>query len=218
MQKKLIKFSVFPIAVALLSLSFSTRGIDKEDTSNLIDDEVAMVDELAMGFEVDTARIAYPVLQDDYNGFKAALGFRESQGKYHLINPYGYMGKYQFGKITLAALGIHDIQDFLMNPALQEEAFYAFMARNKWILEKDIKKYSGTYIDGVQVTESGILAAAHLAGPGGVRKYLRSGGQRSSSDAFGTTVRHYLQQFGGYDVSSIKPIKNATVQRLFASN
>jgi hypothetical protein len=61
------------------------------------------------------------------------------------------------------------------------------------------------------VTESGILAAAHLAGPGSVKKYLRSWGAQAFSDAFGTTIKTYMKRFGGYDVSFIKTKKNARV-------
>ena len=60
-------------------------------------------------------------------------------------------------------IGIHDSSDFMNDTRLQEDAFNAYTARNKWILRRDIKRYAGTYINGVRVTESGILAAAHLA-------------------------------------------------------
>ena len=46
--------------------------------------------------------------------------------------------------------------------------------RNKWILRREIKWYSNRYLSNVFSTESGIIAAAHLSGPGNVKKYLRS--------------------------------------------
>ena len=64
---------------------------------------------------------------------------------------------------------------------------------------------------GVKVTESGILAAAHLAGPGSVKKFLRSYGGNNISDAYGSTVRAYLKKFSGYDTSMITPDKKARV-------
>ena len=75
---------------------------------------------------------------------------------------------------------------------------------NKWILRKDIKRSVGKIINGVKITESGILAAAHLSGAGNVKKYLRSNGNLSFSDAYGTTIQSYMKNFGGYDVSSIE--------------
>ena len=58
-------------------------------------------------------------------------------------------------------------------------------------------------MNGVEVTESGILAAAHLAGPGAVKEYLRSGGVSGFEDAFGTTIRYYMKRFAGYDTSYV---------------
>ena len=59
------------------------------------------------------------------------------------------------------------------------------------------------------VTESGILAAAHLAGPGSVKKYLRSYGLDNFADGYGTTICHYMKRFSGYDTSFVKPNKKA---------
>ncbi|CAI8316699.1 MAG: Uncharacterised protein [Flavobacterium sp. SCGC AAA160-P02] len=75
---------------------------------------------------------------------------------------------------------------------------------NKWILRKDIKRSVGKSINGVKITESGILAAAHLSGAGNVKKYLRSNGNLNFSDAYGTSIQSYMKNFGGYDVSSIE--------------
>lgn len=144
-------------------------------------------------------------------GFKEALGYKESRGNYRVINEFGYMGKYQFGKGTLQMIGIYNSERFLKDTRLQEEAFTAYTARNKWILRKDIERYTGRYINGVKITESGILAAAHLAGAGNVKKYLRSGGSVGFSDAFGTSIRTYLKKFSGYDTSLIEADKQATV-------
>ena len=97
------------------------------------------------------------------------------------------------------------------NPVWQEKAFVANASRNKWVLRKDIKRFNGKVINGVKVTESGILAAAHLAGPGSVKSYLRSGGVEGFRDAFGTSIRSYMKKFSGYDVSFIEPNRTAKV-------
>jgi len=99
----------------------------------------------------------------------------------------------------------------LYNPELQEKAFFANAERNKWILRKDIKRFVGRKISGVTITESGILAAAHLAGPGSVKKFLRSYGGNNNSDAYGSTVKHYMKKFSGYDTSVVVPNKKARV-------
>ncbi|PID71129.1 MAG: peptidoglycan-binding protein LysM [Flavobacteriales bacterium] len=136
--------------------------------------------------------------------FKEALAFKESKGKYNRVNIYGYLGKYQFGKSTLKRFKIYDTAEFLKNPELQEDAFVALCSVNKWILQRDIKRFKGKKINGVEVTESGILAAAHLAGAGNVKKYLRSYGAFKFEDAFGTTIHYYLKKFAGYDTSLIE--------------
>ena len=150
-----------------------------------------------------------PYLGKSYTGFKEALAFKESRGNYFTVNTLGYLGKYQFGAETLKLIGIYNPNHFLSNPKLQEKAFLANAERNKWILRKDIKRFDGKKINGVLVTESGILAAAHLAGPGSVKKFLRSSGNQTFSDAYGSTVTHYMKKFSGYDTSSIIPDRRA---------
>ena len=127
------------------------------------------------------------------------------------MNSLGYLGKYQFGKRTLSYFKIYDTKEFLNNPELQEKAFMALCERNKWRLEKEIKKNVGKNINGIVITESGILAAAHLAGAGSVKKYLRSNGKDIFLDAYGTSVQYYMKRFAGYDTSFIKPVKHATI-------
>lgn len=140
--------------------------------------------------------------------FKEALAFRESQGDYQSVNTYGYMGKYQFGKSTLRFLGIKDTKKFLKSAALQEKAFVKLLAYNKYVLQKDIRKYVGKKVGGVLITESGILAAAHLGGAGSIQNFLRSNGQIAFNDAYGTSITEYLKKFSSYDVSQIKADKN----------
>ncbi len=214
-RKKIAKFSILPLAAGSIFFSFSTKeaanlNMENYSTYNLdldytVDD---LRDELDPGFEISQTA---PVLGKSYVGFKEALAFKESRGDYKSINEYGYMGKYQFGKNTLKLVGVYDTVGFLNSPALQEAAFYANASRNKWILQRDIKRFVGKTINGVEITESGILAAAHLAGPGSVKKYLRSWGAHAFSDAFGTTINTYMKRFGGYDTSFIKTEKNAKV-------
>ena len=144
-------------------------------------------------------------------GFKEALGFNESTGNYASINRYGYLGKYQFAATTLSLIGVYNTHAFLANAALQEKAFIANTSRNKWILRRDIKRFVGTKINNVLVTESGILAAAHLSGAGNVKKYLRSYGQNTFKDAYGSSIQHYMKLFSGYDTSFIQANRKPTV-------
>ncbi len=158
-----------------------------------------------------SAFVTPPFLGSCYIGFKEALAFRESQGNYFIINTLGYLGKYQFGIGTLQLMGVYSATKFLNDPSLQEKVFYTNISRNKWILRKYIKYFVGRKVKGVEITESGILAAAHLAGPGNVIKYLYSNGRSDVKDAYGTSLADYLTKFSGYDISEILAIRNAKV-------
>jgi len=133
-----------------------------------------------------------------HQAFLDAIGFRESGNRYDVVNRYGYMGKYQFGKKTLKGLGIKVTQDeFLNSPYIQEKAMYALLKQNKRSLRKYIEKYDGKYVHGVLVTESGLLAAAHLGGAGSVKKWFRTGKVRK--DGNGVKITSYMVMFNGYD-------------------
>ena len=162
--------------------------------------------------DVYTFEIIYtPTISESFIGFREALAFKESRGKYDIINTLGYLGKYQFGRSTLNRLNIYNTKEFIENPELQEKAFIALCSLNKWILIRDIKRNVGKSINGIEITESGILAAAHLAGAGNVKKYLRSNGKEIFTDAYGSNIQHYMKKFSGFDTSFIKPIKKPTI-------
>ena len=183
---------------------YSTEGLDLNYTvsKDVIDLDNALVTN-------DAKNEFSPYLGKSFVGFKEALAFKESGGDYSSVNTYGYLGKYQFGAETLKLIGIKNPVKFLNSPRLQEKAFIANAARNKWILRRDIKNFVGKRINGIIITESGILAAAHLAGPGSVKKYLRSYGLHNFADGYGTTVYYYMKRFSGYDTSVVKADQKA---------
>lgn len=152
-----------------------------------------------------------PFLGSSYTGFKEALAFKESSGNYFIINTLGYLGKYQFGVGTLQLMGVYNVTQFINDPRLQEEVFHTNIARNKWILRREITRFVGKRVRGVEITESGILAAAHLAGAGNIKKYLRSYGQYNVEDAYGTSITDYLRKFSGYDISAVIAQRNPQI-------
>lgn len=138
--------------------------------------------------------------QNELERFLDDIGFTESGNRYHITNTWGYMGKYQFGKSTLRGLG-YDVsrKEFLNNPELQEEAMLSLLLHNKEKLQRYIDKYSGKIINGIEISESGILAAAHLGGQNSVKKYFESG--KVFKDGNGTKITTYLHKFSGYDIN-----------------
>lgn len=178
---------------------FSTEGVD-------LNYDVPNENEITPQFDF-LNQDNYLLLGKSYIGFKEALGFKESRGRYQIVNPYGYLGKYQFSRSTLKMMGFKNIDCFLGNTEQQEAAFNAYISFNKWVLRNEIARYVGKTIGGVKVTESGILAAAHLAGAGNVKKFLITNGSADFSDANGATVRYYLKMFSGYDTSHIEAVE-----------
>lgn len=131
--------------------------------------------------------------------FLQAIGNKESGNNYSAINTYGYLGKYQFGLSTLRGLGFKvSKHEFLNNPELQEKAMYTLLKHNRKQLKKYIRKYNGKVIHGVYITESGILAAAHIGGAGNVRRFFKKG--YDFKDGYGTTLTSYIQKFSGYQL------------------
>ncbi len=159
--------------------------------------------------EIEQTFFDFPFTGKTFIGFQESIGSRESRCVYDKVNSFGYLGKYQFGVRTLSYLGIKDTSAFLRNRDLQEKAFKANLALNKWHLKDEIEKYSGSTIKGVQITESGILAAAHLGGVGSIKRFLKTNGIRRFKDGYGTSVSDYLRDFGGFDTTIIIPNKNA---------
>ena len=125
------------------------------------------------------------------------IGHRESGNRYNIVNQFGYMGKYQFGKATLRTLKIKVSKEaFLNSPDLQEYAMLQNLLYNKKRLQKYIDRFEGQEINGILITESGILAAAHLGGAGSVKKWFRTG--KITKDGNGVKITQYMKQFSGY--------------------
>jgi hypothetical protein len=136
----------------------------------------------------------------DHQLFLNDLGHQESGNRYSVVNRYGYMGRYQFGKSTLKTLKIRASRSkFLKDTLLQEQAMFALLKHNKKRLQKLINKFDGKVVHGVLVTESGLLAAAHLGGQGSVKKWFRSG--RVRKDGNGVRITTYMRKFGGYTLN-----------------
>ena len=145
-------------------------------------------------------KIEIPAIRN-HNKFLDEVGFRESSNNYKAVNQFGYLGKYQFGRKTLNAIGFKDISnyEFLSNPEIQEEAMLVLLQKNKHTLRREIKKYVGETVNGIYITESGILAAAHLGGAGNVRKFFRKG--HEFEDGNGTKMTSYMIRFAGYNLN-----------------
>ena len=199
------------ISFTLLLLTIGTT-LPPSNSNNSFDDNVVFVTSPSVGYDFNVISHKIPFTIKDFVGFKEFLGFFESGSDYKKINRLGYLGKYQFGRSTLKVLRVKKINKFINIPELQEKAFLMNVMRNKWILRREIRRFNGKKLNNILITESGIIAAAHLSGPGNVKKYLRNYGDQKFDlgDINGTKISDYMKTFKGYNLSKInssrKPI------------
>ena len=191
------KIILTTIVVSLLSFGMIDSATTKTKSSETISWE-EMVKQEEIRKETERLRIEQ-YHKDEMERFLNDIGHRESGNRYDITNSWGYMGRYQFGKSTLKGLGFDVTRtEFLNNPQLQEDAMQALLEHNKEKLQKYIDLFDGQTINGMYISESGILAAAHLGGQGSVKRYFRNG--KVFKDANGTKITSYMKQFSGYDI------------------
>jgi hypothetical protein len=211
MINKWFFYTNLALVVAFLSSGFKPSEMEFEDwfTTNKKDGTHYLYPSQKQN---DYSNLNVPYTGKFFIGYKEAIAFKESQGKFKKINSLGYVGKYQFGTATLKSVGVDNVDQFLNSPRLQEKAFIALLSKNKSELKDIIDKYQGRMFSGILITESGILAAAHLGGAGSVKKFFKHNGKRYLRDAYGTSIKSYMRDFGGYETSGIIADADATVQ------
>lgn len=187
---------LIPIVVVLVVTAAFTNYLPKLNQTTI---SVTPKKVLLTTLKVTKVTIVTKELPDFLN----QIGKRESSNRYNIVNQFGYMGKYQFGRKTLDKIGFKHVSNkqFLATPSIQEAAMLQLLKSNKHTLRRQIKKYVNTHMHGVFITESGLLAAAHLAGAGNVRKFLRNG--KNKRDGLGTPLTEYLTKFSGYNLASL---------------
>lgn len=158
-----------------------------------------------------------------YEDFFERLRHMESSGNYGVVNTLNFLGAYQFGEAALIDLGyvrrdgdiydndysggftgkdgIRSVQDFLNNPAVQDEAARDWM-RIMWryIRAEGLSRYAWREVGGVQMTPSGMLAATHLLGTGALKQFIESNGQADIRDPYGMPLANYINRLGGFDI------------------
>jgi ribosomal protein S18 len=177
------------------------------------------------------SEITVPELADDtkYVSMKEWLKLNsdmESNGKWNVANKFGYMGKYQIGKLALLDLGyneqwidqvqssIYYTTDTVRNirfyhfdvalfpPAEQEKAIIRLMERHEKVYLNDvIEKFQGQTVDSVKITKAGILSASFL-GFRNVKTFLESNGKINPKDGFGFSVKQRLALFQKIELKS----------------
>jgi hypothetical protein len=144
------------------------------------------------------------------NEFIAKMFQRESSSRANIIksDKHGvnvYIGGFQLSKRALKDLGINiNPHEFKKNPNIfpykeQEKAFMAYIKKNEFYLRNHLN-YIGKIINGIEITKSGLLAAAHLVGQKKVKLFLTSNGKQDYADGNGVKCSDYMSEFSGYDL------------------
>lgn len=157
-----------------------------------------------------------------YQDFLASLSSRESGGNSHSVNQFGFAGLYQMGESAMIDAGyyrpdgtsrndwrgawtgkngINSLNDFLNSRSVQSQAITAYhdVLWNQ-ITARHLDTTLGGSFNGIPVTQSGLLAAAHLIGVGGLKQCMNGG---NCADGNNTTAMSYMRRFGGFDVSNL---------------
>ena len=163
--------------------------------------------------QIDISEVSMPIVEEDESDsrkdilrFLEAIALFESNNRYDVINPYGFLGRYQFSPTTIRHLG-YDIlnEDFLRNARLQDEIMLAYMRENYVSLRPYIEEYNNTNYKGMYITTSSILAGAHFAGAMGMKRFLLNKlDSIGTTDANGMTLRRYMTKFSDYNVEEVE--------------
>jgi hypothetical protein len=158
--------------------------------------------------EQGDGEVSNTLSSSDKTKLKEALGKRESGGKYDVLNSLGFSGKYQFGDMALEDMGLlkkgasklgsvakvtgdpnnwnlkGGLSTWLSTGGLQESSMDRLMSNNLRVLQgaPGFKQFKRGDI-------AGALAAAHLVGAGGAKKFLAG---NDSADAYGTKASDYF--------------------------
>ena len=131
------------------------------------------------------------------NSFMQKMAMSESSGRSDaeitLEDGRTFTGLYQFGDLRLQdyrkATGAKFTQDeFKQDEQLQQKVAEWHFADIEAAIDA-----LGSEADGYD--RDGLKAVAHLSGIGGMRKFVRSGGTYSPSDALGTSAQDYYNKF-----------------------
>ena len=163
--------------------------------------------------QIDISEVSMPIEEEDESDsrkdilrFLEAIALFESNNRYDVVNPYGFLGRYQFSPTTIRHLG-YDIlnEDFLRNARLQDEIMLAYMRENYVSLRPYIEEYNNTNYKGMYITTSSILAGAHFAGAMGMKRFLLNKlDSIGTVDANGMTLRKYMTKFSDYNVEEVE--------------
>lgn len=152
------------------------------------------------------------------------IGLKESGNNPSALNQQGFAGLYGFGTAAMQSAGMYipakgedlshnqwagtinvpgygnmSLPQFMSNPRAQTAAWNVQQSFLWDQAQKNgAENYVGRNIGGQPVSQSGIVALSHFAGPTGALKILQSGGQYNPADANGTHALDYMNDAQQY--------------------
>jgi hypothetical protein len=176
-----------------LMLSFLAVGSLSSFVPEKLEENIPVV-------EIEEIVVSEPPKAHQLDELIEAIGQLESNNRYDVVNPYGFMGKYQFSPRTVAYLG-YDVtrEQFLNNPELQDSVMVSYLRSNYSSLQHHIMVYGYTIHNGVYITPSSVLAGAHFAGARGMKRFLEN--NVGTTDSNGMTITRYMEKFTDYELN-----------------
>ena len=99
--------------------------------------------------------------------------------------------------------GVNSKADYLRGRRHQLTAINILVNKNCGYIRNDnINEFYGKIMNGVELTESGCIAASHLVGYGSLRDYALSNWKTNKKDGNGTSVQDYMDLLNYYDMES----------------
>ena len=137
--------------------------------------------------------------------FKEDLGMAESSGnydsEYESKKGKKYVGKWQFGAARLEDFKKVNkkfknltMDQFKDSSSIQNEVWdWHIDDINSYIDSRELDRYIGTKLNGVEITREGLIAGAHIGGRTGLKNFLTKGTE--GTDELGTTISDYIIKF-----------------------
>ena len=107
--------------------------------------------------------------------FEEEIAFKESSNVLDTINPFGYIGLYQFGSSALKDLGVSKKRIVKMNKREQIILFWRHAKKNKKYLEKKMDMSFERISKIWGISSGALIYMMHRHGSGSLEKFLKHG-------------------------------------------
>lgn len=167
---------------------------------------------------VDSQSPLGPTLAGSESGgsFTARNSVEGSGGTGHFGRGQFSRGRLEDAKRAGVIPGDMTPEQFMASPEAQRrvEQWHVDDIR-QGIRSRGLDRFEGQTLNGVPITEQGMINVAHLGGQGGLAQFLESGGKYNPADANGTRLSDYLAM-GARDAaqSAGDPMSNPRVAQL----